>query len=311
MYVKLLNKIKEFDNICIFRHVRPDGDCTFSSLAMYYFLKDNFPNKKIKMCGYEKFDLVSKIDKVSDKFILNSLAIVLDVSTTARVDDYRCMAAKYVVKIDHHPVVEKYGDFNIVKPEASSTCELLAQILFSNTFKKYKLSNKVYEYLYCGIVTDTVNFRTSNTTSKTFEIASKLIEKGNLKPSNLVEYLTDTSLETYKKITLIRNELIVKNKFGFIKLNKKKLDKLGMEPVEAKNNIDEIGTIKDLNIWAFAVENNGAWDCSIRSKRAYIINVFVSKYGGGGHPNACAVKHIKALELDSLFEELTSFSIKK
>lgn len=311
MYEKLLLKIKEYDNISIFRHVRPDGDCTFSSLAMYYFLKDNFPSKKIKMCGYEEYDLASKIEKVSDKFILNSLAVVLDVSTTARVDDFRCMAAKYVVKIDHHPVVEKYGDLNIVKPEASSTCELLAQILFSKTFSKYKISNKVYEYLYCGMVTDTINFRTANTTAMTFKIASKLVEKGNLKPSDLVEYLTDTSLQTYKKITQIRNNLIVKNRFGYIKLNKKQLEKLDMDPVEAKNNIDEIGTISDLNIWAFAVWNNGGWDCSIRSKRAYIINVFAQKYNGGGHPNACAVKHVKASELDNLFKELTDFSISK
>lgn len=310
MYEKLLDKIKQFDKITIYRHVRPDGDCMFSALAFYSFLKDNFKNKSIKLLGYEKFDLISKNDTASDKFIMNSLAIVLDTATTARVDDFRCMAAKYVVKIDHHPVVENYGDVNIVKTECSSTCELLASILFSKTFSKYKISNKVYEYLYCGIVTDTINFRTTNVTSNTFKIASKLIEKGKLKPSDLVEYLTDSSLDTYKKITQLRNKLIVKNRFGFIKLNSNELKKIGLEPVEAKNNIDEIGTIKDLNIWAFAVENNGAWDCSIRSKRAYIINRIATKYSGGGHPNASAVKHIKASELNSMFKELENLSSK-
>lgn len=310
MYEKLLNKIKQYDKITIYRHVRPDGDCMFSALAMYNFLHDNFKEKSIRICGSDKFDLISKNDSVSDKFIMDSLAIVLDTATTARVDDFRCMAAKYVIKIDHHPVVENYGDMNIVKPEASSTCELLASILMSKTFSKYRLSNKVYEYLYCGIVTDTINFRTSNCTSNTFKIAASLIEKGNLKPSDLVEYLTDSDLKTYKKITELRNRLVVKDRFGYIKLNSKDLQKIGMEPVEAKNNIDEIGTIKDLNIWAFAVENNGAWDCSIRSKRAYIVNKIATKYNGGGHPNACAVKHIKASELKLMFEELTKLSIK-
>lgn len=311
MYENLLKQIKKYNQIVIFKHVRPDGDCTFSSLAMYQFLKDNFKDKKIKLAGYEKFRLVSKNDKVSDKFIMDSLCIVCDTATTARVDDFRCMAGKYVVKIDHHPVVENYGDINIVKSEYSSTCEVLAEILMSNAFKKYKISNKIYEYLYCGMVTDTLNFRTANTSYKTLAIASKLVEKGNLVISDLVEWLTDDDLETYKKVTLIRNKLIIKNKFGYIKLNAKELKKIGLDPVEAKNHIDEIGKIQDLNIWAFAVENNGAWDASLRSKRPYIINKFAAKYNGGGHANACAVKRIKASELDSLFKELIEFSTKK
>ena len=218
------------------------------------------------------------------------------------------MAAKYVIKIDHHPKIQEYGDINITHPECSSTCELLAKILLSNTFASYELSNKVLEYLYCGIVTDTINFRTSNTTSSTLSIASKLVKKGDLKPSNLVEYLMNTDLKTYKKITNLRNNLKVEKKFGYIKLDRKNLKKLGFEPVEAKNNIDEIGTISDLNIWAFAVENEGLWDCSIRSKRAYIINKIAFKYNGGGHANAAAVKHLKLSELNNMFDELVDLS---
>lgn len=310
MYDNLLKQINKYDQIVIFRHVRPDGDCAFSSLALYNFLKDNFKDKKIKLAGNEVFDLIDKKDKVSDKFILNSLAIVCDTATTTRVDDFRCMAAKYVVKIDHHPPVENYGDINIVKPEYSSTCEVLSEILMSNAFKKYKISNLVYKYLYCGMVTDTLNFRTANTSYKTLSTAAKLVEKGGLLVSDLVEWLTDSNLETYKKITKIRNKLIVKNKFGYIKLNTKELKEIGLDPVEAKNNIDEIGTISDLNIWAFAVENNGAWDASLRSKRPYIINKFAAKYSGGGHANACAVKHINCSQLESLFKELIEFSTK-
>ena len=71
-----------------------------------------------------------------------------------------------------------------------------------------------------------------------------------------------------------------------------------------------MSNIKELNIWAFAVENNGKWDCSIRSKKPYIINKIASKYNGGGHPNAAAVKHLNASELNSLFKELIEISTK-
>ena len=63
MYKQLLKKIKEYDKITIFRHVRPDGDAMFSALAMAQYLKDNFKDKKIKLAGKEEYDVISKIEK--------------------------------------------------------------------------------------------------------------------------------------------------------------------------------------------------------------------------------------------------------
>lgn len=308
---KFIDKIKGFKNIVIFRHQKPDGDCIFCALALYEFLKLNYSDKRIKLAGNDEYDLVFKKHNISDSFIKDSLAIVVDTATKDRIDDDRFVNAKYIIKIDHHPSNNNnYGDLNIIDEKASSACQIIANMFLSKQFKDYKFNNKIYEYLYCGIVTDTINFKTSNTTSNTLEIASKLIDKGNLKPSNLVEFLFDTSLSNYKKRTLLRNKLCVKNNFGYIKLNSNDLKSIGFTASEAKNCIDEIGTIKELNIWAFAVENDGLWDCSLRAKRAYIINKFAMKYNGGGHPNACAVKRLKASELNNLFKELIEFSTK-
>ena len=308
MYKELLNKIIENDKIVIFRHARPDGDCVFSQLALYTFLKENFKEKTIKLAGYEKFDIISKIEKVSDKFINESLAIVLDTAKIERVDDNRCINAKYVIKIDHHPLVQNYGNLNIVSPESSATCELLTDILLSNTFKKINISQKVYEYLYCGMVTDTLNFKTANTTAHTLKNAYLLVEKGNLKPSDLVELLMNDSLNIYNKISKIRNYLKVVNNFGYILLKNKDLKKIDIDPIQAKNKIDIIGSIKELNVWAFAVEVNGKYDCSIRSKRKYIVNNIAAKYRGGGHQNACAVKQVTYKELQEIFKELSDIS---
>lgn len=308
MYNKLLNKIKEYNKITIFRHVRPDGDCMFASLALYHFLKDNFKNKQIKVCGFDKFDLISKNDKTYDSFIMDSLSIVLDTSTSERIDDFRALASKYLIKIDHHPDVEDYSDLKIVDPFSSSACQILSKIFFSKTFSKYKISKKICEYLYSGIVTDTLNFKTSNTTAETLNIASKLVEKGDLIPSDIVEYLMNNDLKTFNKISLIRNKLTVSKKFGYIKLSNKDLKEIDIDFIKAKNQIDEIGNISDLNIWAIAVENNNVWDCSIRSKRKFTINNIAKKYRGGGHKNASAVKQISNSELNSLFKDLEKVS---
>ena len=309
-YVKLLNKIKEYEKITIYKHVKPDGDCVFSSLALYQFLKDNFPKKQIKIVGKEEFDLINVNNKCSDSFIQKSLGISLDTATSDRIDDFRALACAYLIKIDHHPLLDDFGDINIVNENASSTCELLADIFLSKIFKQYILSKTTCKHLYCGMVTDTLNFKTTNTTAKTFNTASKIISKGELNPSDLTEYVMNYSYDTFVFRSKIRNYFKVNNKFGYIKLSKKDLDKIGISAKIAKTYIDEIGCIKDINIWAIAVEEAKLWDVSLRSKRGYIINKIAAKYNGGGHANAAATKKLSNKQLSQLFNELYNLALK-
>lgn len=311
MYQKILEKIKEYDSITIFRHQRPDGDCMFSALALDHFLKDNFPDKKIKIAGKDVYDIISRNDKISDRFIRNSLAFVLDTSNWDRIDDDRVQNAKFTIKIDHHPIVEDYADINLADVKASACAEVLAKMFLSKQFKGLILSEKTCRYLYCGIMSDTINFRTTNVTADTMDIASKLIRKGDLKISELVEYVMDTDIESFKKSTVIRSKLQVKEKFGYIILKESDLKKLNMTQMEAKNNIDEIGRIKDLNIWAIAIENEHRFDCSVRSKRGFVINSICREYGGGGHANAAAAKKMDRKTLDEFLERFVVLSQKK
>ena len=186
MYKEFLELIKEYDCIAIFRHVRPDGDAMFSALALYTFLKDNFKDKKIRISGKDQYEIINVSHPISDNFIRKSLAVVVDTSNKARVDDQRFLKAKQIVKIDHHPVVDDYGYLNIVDSKSAACCELLARIFFSKEFKGYYISPETCKYLYCGLVTDTINFRTTSVTYKTFEIAYKLVKTGDLKVSDLV-----------------------------------------------------------------------------------------------------------------------------
>ena len=311
MYKEFLDLIKQHDCITIFRHARPDGDAMFSAMAIYTFLKDNFKDKKIKVAGSDQYKHINKNDKVSDRFIKQSLAIVVDTSTSNRVDDLRFEKAHRIVKIDHHPIVDDYGDLNIVDHKTAACAELLARILLSKEFKDYYLSPKTCEYLYCGIVTDTINFRITTVTYKTMQIAYKLIKKGDLKVSDLVEFLMDKDIDTFHKVSKIRNYLKVKERFGYITLTQKDLKKIDMSALDAKNNIDEIGKISDLMVWAFAVEEeNGLYSVSLRSKRGYIVNTICHKYGGGGHANASGIKGITRKQINTLYNELIELSTK-
>ena len=312
MYKEILAKIEEYDQISIFRHQRPDGDCMFSVMAMEQFIKDNFPQKKVKVGGYDTYDLVSRNDKISDKFIKGSLCIVLDNSRADRMDDERGLKAPFVIKIDHHPPVDNYGTINLVDPKAAACAEILAKMFMSKDFKGLILSEKTCEYLYCAIVSDTINFRTTSTTSETLSIASKLVKKGDLKPSDLTEFVQDKDIVSFQKTSKIRNMLKIQNHFGYVVFRLSDMKKLDLTRAEAKNNIDEFGRIKDLNIWSVATENEeGLYDVSVRSKSGFTINQILTEFGGGGHANAAATRNLTKKQMDDLYNILSDYSIKK
>lgn len=306
MYKDLLKKINEFDSICIYRHVRPDGDAMFSALAFYQFIKDNFKNKTVKVTGDDVFDIISKNDKVSDDFINKSLALILDTSTIQRVDDKRFINSKYVIKIDHHPGGEDFGDLNIVSSDKAACSQLLAEIFFSKQFSKLTISSKVCKYLYCGILTDSMGFTTTSTTADTLLIGSKLIEKGKLKIDELNKYVFDTDIEYFNKITKIRTYLKTDGNFGYILLNNKDLKKIGLPGKIARNNIDEIAGIKEYRVWAFFTQNDdGSYDGSLRCVRGLKVNDLANKFNGGGHANASGVNKLNIQQTEELIHKLS------
>lgn len=306
MYKKLFNKIQEYKNICIFRHVRPDGDATFSQFALETFIKDNFKNKNVKICGNDEYDLLPYSFMPSDEFISKSLVIVLDTSNSSRIDG-DALKGDYIIKIDHHPSDEIYGNINISNPLACSTCEVLANIFYSNS--KYIVSKKTATYLYSGILTDSNCFTTSNTISDTLYYASKLTKDGNFDISSLNNYLFSKSIKEFNAVTKFRNKLIIKDSVGYVVLDKKSLKSLNMSKDEAKNSIDEFKHINGLKIWAVFAEDSktNLYDGSIRSKSIYVINDICSKYNGGGHKNACGVKNLSLNQVKSLINDLSKF----
>lgn len=310
MYKNILNKINEYENITIFRHIHPDGDAMFSAYGLYLFLKDNFKNKKIKVSGFDTYDKFNIIDKVSDNFINNSLGIVLDTSNKYRIDDQRALNCKYLIKIDHHPIVDQYGNINYVEDHSAACSEVLARMFLSKELSKYKVSKKVCEALYCGILTDTMNFKTSSCTPDTLLISSSLARKGELKMSDLSVMLFNDSLQDFKLDAKLRTLLQIKDKFGYILLTKKDLNKLNADSEKVKSHVECIGSISDLNIWAMIAYNKDSdlFDMSIRAKSKYSVNKLAAKYNGGGHRCAAGIRSLNIQQVNELIDKLANIS---
>lgn len=306
MYKELLEKIKNYKNICIYRHIRPDGDAVFSQFALATFIKENFKDKHVEICGTAEYDLLPYTNIPKDDFISKSLIIVVDAASRGRVDDLSYEKGEFIIKIDHHPETNPYADINIVDDASASTTQLLAKILYSKEFNKYKLSKTVCMYLYCGMLTDSNSFSTASTTPETLFYASKLTNDGNLDISALNNYLFDVKIDRFKMLSLFRNELQIKRGVGYVIADDKTLKKLKMTVDDAKNAIDEFNHVKGLKIWVvFAYnEKTGLFDASVRSKSKYAINSLCIRFNGGGHKNACGVKNLNQTRIKALLKGL-------
>ena len=110
----ILQKIKEYDRIFIFRHVRNDGDCVGASKGLKAILKASFPHKEIYLIDEETaayLEFMGPEDApVADELYADALGIVLDTGSEARISNPNYKLCKEVIKIDHHIPLEQYGN---------------------------------------------------------------------------------------------------------------------------------------------------------------------------------------------------------
>lgn len=307
-FVKLLQRIEQYDTITIFRHENPDCDALGSQFAFKTWLEDNFPNKKVYALGYQTTSQATwpTLDRVDDKTIQHSLAIVLDTANVARIDDERSMQAEYVIKIDHHPNREPFGDEMYVFETSAATCEILTNIFSS--FSQYIFSKQTAEYLYRGLLTDTLNYTTSNTTPSTLQAGSLLASKG-INLSNISHDVFDHSINGFHfQAYIIEHTNIIDTHLAYVLIPEEDYLKFGFNASKARSFIDQLGNVRDFLIWCIFTEKkdeNGhvLYDGSLRAKQI-IINDVAEKYGGGGHKCAAGVKNLTNDQMHCILEML-------
>lgn len=120
LFQAILEKIKSYDTIIIHRHQRPDPDAIGSQIGLKEILKANFSDKKILATGINEPTLswIAEMDEVPDNDYEGALVIVTDTANTPRIDDDRYDKGDFLIKIDHHPNDDAYGDLLLVDTSA-------------------------------------------------------------------------------------------------------------------------------------------------------------------------------------------------
>lgn len=284
----ILQKIKDYDKIFLFRHFRPDGDAVGSTKGMAEIIKLNFPEKKVYLQNADFSDYVAFLGEedalLPDEEYSDALAIVIDTGTAKRVSNQKFTLCKEIIKIDHHIPTDSYGDLEWVEENRSSACEMIAD--FYDTFKdELKINKTAATCIYAGMVTDSGRFRYREVDGETMRLAGLMLDQGvdtDVLYANL--YLKDFSLIKFE--SYVQNKIkVTKNGVAYIFVSKQMKRKFKLSNEDASAAVGYLDAIRGSLIWIAFIENDDAIRVRFRS-RFVTVSELAEKYRGGGH--ACA-----------------------
>ncbi len=298
----LMDAIAKADTVAIGGHVRPDGDCVGSCLALYNYMLDNFgmaPDVYLEPIP-ESYQRVHGFDKVISDFSEDKsydLFIVFDCSEKGRLGDAvkYFEQAKHTVCIDHHINQGTFADENQILSEASSASEVLYDFLDPD-----KISLETADCLYMGMMCDTGCFKYSCTSEKTMRIAGKLISIG-VNTSKMMDEIFYQ--KTYKQNLLLgrcllNSHLELDGKCIMCSVPLSLLDEYEAASSDLEGIIDQMRLTKGVEVAVLMTENKeGQWKLSLRSCEYVDVQKIVSVYGGGGHVHAAGATVADAQEV--------------
>ncbi|MCG1027806.1 bifunctional oligoribonuclease/PAP phosphatase NrnA [Virgibacillus halodenitrificans] len=283
---QILDDIRAFDTIIIHRHVRPDPDALGSQGALMELIKENFPEKKVYVVGEEDPSLtfLVRMDKIEEEVYEGALVIVCDTANAARICDQRYDLGEKLIKIDHHPNVDTYGDLRWVDTNASSTSEMIYEF-YLELQDQLSMNVKAARLIYAGIVGDTGRFLFPSTTTKTFHYAAELVAY-NFDRTALYDgiYSMKESIARMRGY-ILTNYTLSPEGMSTVKLTRDILNEFGVSPVDTGQLVGVLGEVEGIKAWVFFIEEEDLIRVRFRSKGP-IVNDIAAKYNGGGHPMA-------------------------
>ena len=300
------------ETVGIAGHVRPDGDCVGSTLAIYNYIKEYYPQIDVRLY-LEPIPNVFKFLRYADEIrsdytdeIVFDLFIVCDCGDEGRLGN----AVKYyenaknTLCIDHHVSNQEFAQHNYIFPDASSTCELVYGL-----FDRAHITKEIAECLYTGMVHDTGVFQYSCTSAKTMNIAGQLMELG-IDYSEIVDATFYTKTYAQNQIlgqALLDSRLYLDGRCIISVVTKEEMDEFGVLPKHLDGIVNQLRVTKGVVVAAFMYQNeDGSFKVSLRANGDFDVAELAMHFGGGGHVKAAGYTAFEDAETakDILLEEI-------
>ena len=303
---QILDKIKEYNKIIIFRHKRPDGDATGSTKGLQRILKLTYPEKEILLQNSDYAEYMAFLGgedaPIPDEAYADALGIVIDTGTMERISNQKFNLCREIIKIDHHINIAPYGEPMWVEEERSSACEMIAD--FYATFKdELKIDSEAATCIYCGMVTDSGRFRFRDVSGETMRLAGMLLDVG-IDTDTMYANLYMKDFHVYKFEAYAYGQMkITENGVAYLHVTKEMQEQFGLSQEDASASVSLMDSIKNSLIWLAFIDNaDGSIRVRLRS-RFVTINSIGEKYRGGGHACAAGATVYSVEEMESLIAD--------
>lgn len=276
------------NNILVVSHVRPDGDAIGSLLGLglalqktgknvEMVLNDGVPTLFTHLPGAEQV----KTSPESDF----DLFITVDCADFKRTGPQFQSMRKPDINIDHHITNENYGAINVIVPEAVATCAILTDFLPNWGLD---IDHEIAASLVTGIVTDTLGFRTANTTPDSLRQAASLMETGIDMPNLYHRALNSRKIASARYWGAGLSSLKSEHGIVYGTLTLADRERCGYGGNDDGDLINIISTIEDHVVGMIFVEqSDGHVKISWRALQPGVdVSPIAKHFKGGGHPAA-------------------------
>lgn len=273
-------------------HIRPDGDCVGSCMALYLYIKTYYPEIEVKVYLDNPRPIFSHIDRMdeilteADGDRVFDLFVTCDVSSLDRLavsGEYFRHAAKTVC-IDHHVSNTGFAEINHVEGDISSCCEVLYGL-----FDKEKIDRFVAAAIYTGMIHDTGVFQYSSTTPETMRIAGELMKTG-FDFSKIIDqsFYEKTYLQNQVMGRVLAESIMLQDDQCIVGyLRKRDMDFYGVDGKDLDGIVSQLRLTKGVEVAMFLYETESqTFKVSLRSNGKVDVSKIAVYFGGGGHVRA-------------------------
>lgn len=304
---QILTKIEAYQTIIIHRHVNPDPDAIGSQVGLAEVLRNSYPDKKIYQVGSDTGDLawLANVQTIDSQDYQGALVITTDTANSPRISDERYHTGDYLIKIDHHPNDEPYGDLNWVLPEASSTSEIIIDIV-NEYSDRLKLNQAAARVLYAGMVGDTGRFMFNSTSPHTMMCAAQMMTF-DIQHDKINQRMNEITLEQAKLQGYLFDQLQVnQQQVAYLVVDQATQAALNVSAQQVHSIVGTPGRLRGVLTWVIFVQQaDGTYRVHFRSKGP-IINTLAKQHDGGGHPLASGAKAANQAEIEQIIAELSA-----
>ncbi len=304
----ILEKIRQYDRIMIFRHVRNDGDCVGASKGLKAIIRLTWPEKEVYVIDAQTSEYLAFLgpedEPVADELYKDALGIVVDTASEARISNPKYVLCKELIKIDHHIPLEDYGNLSWVEEDASSCCQMIVE--FYNTFQdQLKMDSQAATYLFTGMVTDSGRFKYSEVSGDTLRMAATLLDVG-VDTDKLFARLYLEAFEYLKfKAHIYQRMQVTENGVAYIYIDQAMQEEFGLSLEQASACVGNLDGIRGCICWIAFIENgDDAGSIRVRLRSRFVhINSVAEQFRGGGHACASGATVYSQEEVQALLRE--------